>query len=113
MEVAISPVKYFKKAKFYFRLSLAFFLYTATFAPIWKQTSIDERIQSLLIGLPAISTFFLIPIGFYHLIKSFRRKESSLKLRRLYLLGYTIFLFLLLSLIVSMIKDFDKLFGQL
>jgi hypothetical protein len=113
MQVLVNPIHYLSKAKFYLKLSLAFVIYTVTFAPIWKTTSLNEDAINLLVGLPIISTFIIIPIGFYHLIKSVKRKEPQSKSRRLYMLWYTIALFLLISLIISIIKDFDKLFGHL
>lgn len=97
--------KHFIRAKKYYRIVFGLFVWTILFAQIFKRIEINTIVQSLLIAIPVLAAFVLVPLGLFNLIKSYTQKEPSNKYRTFFLIGYIFFLLIILTLILPIILD--------
>ena len=98
-----------KTFKIYSRLLLVSLLTSVIFKP----TSGNQTILylfDLIIGLPVLLTIFLVPMGLFFSLKSFKLNEGTKISRLKNLYGHLFFFILILLFLAVMVSDFRKLF---
>lgn len=101
-----NPQKYFYKSKFYYKITFYGFIWVLLLTQVYK--IINPIIASILIVVPVLGAFVIVPLGSSYLIKSFTNKEPFHKYRILYLIGYLFFALILLGLVVSLVHDISR-----
>jgi hypothetical protein len=110
--VTKETAKYFYKSKYYYKLTWYAFLWVIFFTQISKPLNINAVIAALLLLIPLLGIYIMVPTGVFYIIKSYRNKEPYNKYRAFYLIGHLLFLFVLIALIVSISLDINR-FSQL
>jgi len=95
--------KYYNKAKLLYKISFLIFIWLILFSQIVNQ--INAIIGAILIVLPFIGEYVIVPLGLIYLIKSFTNKEPFHRYRIFYLIGYIFFIFIEVLFTLAFIGD--------
>jgi len=99
---------YFYKAKHYYRLAWYAILWIILYTQITKPLNINAIVAAVLLVVPALALYIIVPIGIFSIYKSFKNKEPYNKYRTFYLIGHSFFLFILIALLVSICLDINR-----
>ena len=107
----MEQVNYLRKSatvyKIYSGLSLIVLVVT-----ILKRILQTEQsdLLNLVVDLPIIAMFIMVPVGLYFSLKSYALKQGSAKSRFLYLIGHLFFALIVLIIIAAVVSDIGKIF---
>ncbi|MEM9328167.1 MAG: hypothetical protein AAGA85_21045 [Bacteroidota bacterium] len=87
--------------KIYGGLFLFSILSSVLLRPILKGTDMLD----VLVGLPIMIMFFLVPVGLFYSWKSFKRKEGRSSTRFRYFMGHMFFFLLMVLFVMTLIND--------
>lgn len=100
--------KYFYKSKYWYKISWYTFLWIILYTQVAKVLNINAIIGALLIALPFIGMYILVPTGIVYIVKSYIKKEPYNKYRAFYLFGFVFFLFILIAMVIFVAFDINR-----
>jgi hypothetical protein len=103
-----SPQKNFNIAKFCYKISFYLFIWLIAFTQLSKIMQVNALVSALLVVLPVLAVYVLIPCGLFFVIKSFVVKEPFHRYRILYLIGHLFFLIIMIGMIVAISGDIAR-----
>jgi hypothetical protein len=103
-----SPQKNFNNSKFCYKVSFYAFIWVIFFTQVSKALQINALVSAILVVLPVLAIYVLIPCGLFYVIKSFVVKEPFHRYRILYLMGHLFFLLMMVGIIVAISNDVSK-----
>jgi hypothetical protein len=116
MQISDSTAKpnalYFNKAKRYYRIGFYAFLWVMLFPQFIKllpDYPIIALLSSVLLLIPALAEFVLVPMAVINIIKSFWHKEPYNKYRMFYFIVLIAIQAVLILMIVSILGDLRSL----
>ncbi|AMR33337.1 hypothetical protein A0256_18880 [Mucilaginibacter sp. PAMC 26640] len=98
----------FIKAKLYYKFGFYIFIWLILYPQIAKtlpQNSITTYISALIVVVPWLAEYFLIPMALINIVKSYRRNEPHNKYRMFYLLSLIIIALVLVLFLISILGD--------
>jgi hypothetical protein len=104
-----SPQKNFNIAKFCYKISFYAFIWIIAVSQLFKVMQINALISGIVILLPFLAIYMLVPFGLFFVIKSFVVKEPFHRYRILYLMGHLFFLLIMIVLIVAISSDVSSI----
>jgi hypothetical protein len=100
--------KYFYKSKYWYKISWYTFLWIILYTQVAKVLNINAIIGALLVVLPFLGMYILVPTGIVYIAKSYIKKEPYNKYRAFYLLGFVFFLFILIAMVIFVAFDINR-----
>ncbi|MDN5286849.1 MAG: hypothetical protein JWR38_3123 [Mucilaginibacter sp.] len=107
--IAKEAAKYFYKSKYYYKLTWYTFLWVVLFTQVTKSLNINAIIGALLLLIPLLGIYIMVPMGIFYIVQNYKNKEPYNKYRALYLIGHLLFLFILIAIIAMLGLDMSKL----
>ncbi|MDR6940273.1 hypothetical protein [Mucilaginibacter pocheonensis] len=101
--------KYFYKSKYWYKITWYTFLWIILYTQVAKVLKTNAIIEALLVVLPIIGMYILVPAGIVYIIKSYVKKEPYNKYRAFYLFGFLFFLFILIAIMIFVAIDINRL----
>jgi len=103
---------YFKRSAKLLKVNAAlfFFVLLVTFVLSPTLNRFGEVIE-LMVGLPMLALFVLVPIGLYQSIKSNRLKQGNTSSRLRHFIGHLVLSIIILGIFAVFVSDLLYLFG--
>jgi len=99
---------FFYKSKYWYKITWYTLLWVILYTQVAKVLNINAIIGALLVVLPVIGMYILVPTGIACIIKSYLKKEPYNKYRAFYLFGFLFFLFILIAMIIAVALDINR-----